>query len=83
MKQLGDEMKVRGEYVVQPEMETPRVVNTSDGQTYTFIDRNFLSYTDGEFRFLGGMRTLMLLDSSEARKGRIHGSRESVYQLVY
>jgi hypothetical protein len=83
MRQLREEMSTRGEYAVQPEMETPRVVNASDGQTYTFIDRNFLSYTDGEFRFLGGMRTLMLLDSNEARKGRIHGSKESVYQLVY
>ncbi len=83
IKQLGEEMAARGDYVVQPEMETPQIVNTSDGQTYTFIDRNFLSYTNGEFRFLGGMRTLMLLDSTEARRGRIHGSKESVYQLVY
>lgn len=83
VKDLAEQMKARGDYVVQPEMETPRVVNASDGQTYTYIDRNFLSYTGGEFRFLGGMRTLMLLDSTEARKGRIHGSAESVYQLVY
>lgn len=83
MKKLREEMQGRGDYVVQPEMETPRVTNASDGQTYTYIDRNFMSYTAGEFRFLGGMRTLMLLDSSEARKGRIHGSKESVYQLVY
>jgi hypothetical protein len=83
MKDLRSQMQDRGEYVIQPEMATPRVTNTSDGQIYTYIDRNFLSYTAGEFRFLGGMRTLMLVDSSEARKGRIHGSNESVYQLVY
>jgi hypothetical protein len=57
--------------------------NPSDEQTYTYIDRNFLVYSAGGIRFLGGMRTLMPVDAEEAKQGRIHGSHESIYQQVY
>lgn len=82
-RELRLETAARGDYVVQPEMKTPTMLNTSDGNQYTYIDRNFFSCTGGEIRFLGGMRTHMLVDSREASSGRIHGSNQSVYQQVY
>lgn len=83
IRQLRSNMLKRGEYVVQPELANPTLFNPSDEQTYTYIDRNFLVYSAGEIRFLGGMRTLMPVDAEEAKQGRIHGSHESIYQQVY
>jgi hypothetical protein len=83
LRELGKEITKRGEYVVQPELVTPTIVNAGDGRAYTYMDRNFLSCVGGAIRFLGGVRICMPTDSMEARKGRIHGSHESVYQQIY
>jgi hypothetical protein len=80
--QLRKDIQARGEYVIQPELPTPTLRNISDGQTYTYIDRVVLSCTAGKVQFVGGMRTLMLSDALEAKKGRIHGSHESVFQEI-
>lgn len=76
-------IKERGLYVVQPEMKTPKIVNETNGVEYVFIDRNFFS-TDGhgDFRFMGGFRSLMPTDTVEAARGRNHGSQYTVWSEI-
>lgn len=82
-KELRRELRKRGVYVVQPEMETPVIVNETDGQAYTYIDRNFFSSANGQqSEFLGGFRSLMPLDSIEAKESRIHGNSLTVYAEI-
>jgi len=71
-----------GDYVVQPEMTTPIVINETDGGAYTFIDRNFFGMVNGHSEFLGGIRNLMPAASVEASKGRIHGNTSAVYAEI-
>jgi hypothetical protein len=75
-------MRQRGEYIIQPEMRTPMITNKRDGSTYTYIDRNFLSCVDGKICFVGGVRNLLPVDSHEAKHGRLHGSKSSVYAEI-
>jgi hypothetical protein len=77
--EVNRNIKLRGEYIIQTEIPTPRVRNTNDGMTYTYIDRNFLSCTGGEIKFLGGFRSMIPVESVEARNGRIHGSKDTIY----
>ncbi len=78
LKELGKGIELRGAYVVQPEYEVPKVVDSVSGDSYDFIDRNFLSIDGDRVTFLGGVRNMMPSDSVEAREGRIHGNREMV-----
>lgn len=71
-----------GDYVVQPEMATPVITDTTDGTAYTFIDRNFFGMVNGRPKFLGGVRNLMPVDTPEARKRRIHGNASAVYAEI-
>ncbi len=81
-QELRQNMRSRGSYVIQPEMPTPTIINEADGSTYTYIDRNFFS-TDGKtFRFMGGFRSLMPVDSTEAHNGRNHGSASTVWAEI-
>ncbi|MFA6217630.1 MAG: hypothetical protein WDL87_08300 [Candidatus Omnitrophota bacterium] len=80
--ELKKGLRERGPYVLQPEMKTPIIKNKTGGQTYTYIDRNFFS-TDGEnYRFMGGFRSLMPIDSVEAKAGRNHGSKYTVWAEI-
>ncbi len=79
---LRSNMRKRGSYVIQPEMRMPVIVNKTDGQAYTYIDRNFFACTGERPRFLGGFRSLMSIDSVEAKKGRIHGNGSTVYAEI-
>lgn len=81
-QELRRQMHMRGNYVVQLEMGTPTLTNTTDGTTYTYVDRNFFGMIDGNPQFLGGFRTLMPLDSVEVREGRIHGNASVVYAEI-
>ena len=76
---LNSNMRLRGHYVVQVEMDTPRVTNTTDRREYTFIDRNFFGLVNGRPTFLGGFRNMMSVYSTEARAGRIHGNKSAVW----
>ncbi|MEK7083897.1 MAG: hypothetical protein AAB932_01550 [Patescibacteria group bacterium] len=81
-KALARGLKDWGDYVVQPEMPTPVITNATNGTAYTFIDRNFFGMVDGRPVFLGGVRTLMPMDTTEAREGRIHGNSSTVYAEI-
>lgn len=81
-KELRKGIRGRGAYVLQPELQTPTVVNRSDGQAFTYIDRNFLSLDKEGYRFMGGFRSLMPLESTEASEGRIHGNVSIVYAQI-
>lgn len=75
-------LRKRGAYIVQLEMDIPRLESVSDRQEYMYIDRNFFAFTNGAPRFLGGFRSLMPMDSVEAKKGRNHGSQFTVWAEV-
>ncbi len=80
--ELRRNLSMRGPYVVQPELDTPIVTNTTNGIAYTYIDRNFLTIADGTPRFIGGFRNLIPLKSQEARMGRIHGNSLAVWAEI-
>lgn len=80
--EFRNNIRKRGPYVIQPEMQIPIVVNQTDGQSYTFIDRNFLTTDGRNYRFMGGFRSLMPLQSIEAHNGRNHGNIETVWAEI-
>lgn len=81
--ELRRNMKQRGGYVIQPEMQVPRVHNLDDDVTYAYIDRNFMGCVRGRPVFLSGVRMLMPSDSTEAKRGRIHGNSRAVMAEIY
>ncbi len=81
-RELRRGLRQRGDYVVQPEMETPVITNMTDQTKYTFIDRIFFGIIGGQPEFLGGVRNLMPTDNVEARRGRIHGNGSAVYAEI-
>lgn len=72
-------LRDRGPYLIQPEMTTPVVINSKNGQSFTYIDRNFFSTNGAEYQFVGGFRSLMPLQSMEAKQKRIHGNSATVW----
>lgn len=80
--ELRRNMRQRGRYVIQPELETPCIVNATDEAAYTFIDRNFLTFTNGRPVFLGGVRMLLPTESLEAKRKRIHGNNSTVFAEI-
>ena len=81
-RQLRDALLSRGAYLVQPELQNPVIVNLDDGKSYMYIDRVFMSFDGQNYRFMGGERTLMPLDSVEAQNNRVHGNKLSVYAEI-
>lgn len=76
-------LRKRGPYILQPEIKNASIINESDGKKHVFIDRNFFSIVNGVTRFLGGERTLMLANSNEAVRGRIHGNESTITAEVF
>ncbi len=81
-RELRDALLKRGSYVVQPELQNPTVKNEDDGSIYMYIDRVFFSCDGQNYHFMGGERTLMPIDSSEAQKNMVHGNSSSVYAEI-
>ena len=81
-QELRKNLRERGPYVIQPEMHIPTIINETDGKAYAYIDRNFLAFTNGQPRFLGGFRSLMPIESKEAQNGRIHGNGSTVWAEI-
>lgn len=79
---LRSELNSRGSYVVQPEMIIPTIVDNKTGKSFKVIDRNFLTFVNGKPVFMQGYRTMMPIDSTEAKKGRIHGAGEARWARV-
>lgn len=79
---LRTNLRKRGAYVIQPEMEVPIIVSETDGRAYTYIDRNFFTTNGRDYRFIGGLRSLMPVDSPEAQKGRNHGNNSTVWAEI-
>lgn len=73
-QELKSNLKHRGRYVVQPEMVMPRAVNSVDGTEFAYIDRNFFAIVNGEPTFLGGFRSMLPMETTEVKQGRIHGN---------
>ncbi len=81
-RELRDALLKRGSYVVQPELQNPTITNQDDGRSYMYIDRVFFSSDGQNYRFMGGERTLMPIDSIEAQNNRVHGNSSSVYAEI-
>lgn len=79
---LRRNLRARGGYILQPELAMPRITNSQDGGRYAYIDRNFFGMVDGRPVFLGGFRSLMPLDTTEAQKGRVHGNEDTVWAEI-
>lgn len=77
--ELRVSLRNRGPYIVQPELEMPRMCNVDGGGEYTYIDRNFVGLIDGEPTFMGGFRSMMPVTAREAQMGRNHGSQYTVW----
>lgn len=76
-------LKQRTGYVIQPELSTPQIINTGDGNHYTYIDRVFFTASyHGEMNFMGGFRSFMPMTSIEAKEGRNHGSNYTVWAEI-
>lgn len=81
-RELRDALLKRGSYVIQPELQNPTITNQDDGSSYIYIDRVFFSSDGQNFRFMGGERTLMPIESNEAQNNRVHGNSSSVYAEI-
>lgn len=81
-RKLRRELKGRGKYIVQTEIDVPTIVNTTSGAMYNYIDRNIMAIVNGRPEFLGGFRTMMPTDSEEAMRGRIHGNASTVWAEI-
>ncbi|MEI6863971.1 MAG: hypothetical protein WCK46_01170 [Candidatus Adlerbacteria bacterium] len=80
---LNRERQRRGSYILQPELPLLKLVNELDEEdSYIAIDRNFLGWNGEGYIFLGGFRSLMPDKTMEARKGRNHGSKETLWAEV-
>lgn len=80
--ELRSNLRKRGPYVLQHEMRVPVIINKTDRREYAYIDRNFFAFTSEQPRFLGGFRSLMPVDSTEAQKGRIHGNSSTIWAEI-
>ncbi len=73
-QELSKEISRRGSYVIQLEMPQPTITNEYDDQQFMFIDRVFFGYNQSKWEevFMGWFRSLMPVDSVEAKKWRNH-----------
>lgn len=79
---LRCEVKKRGSYVVQLEIPELHMENMVDGIQYTVIDRVFFMWPANRPQFMGGFRSCMPLNTEEARNGRNHGSKKTVWAEI-
>ncbi len=80
--ELRRQLKSRGKYVLQHEMEVPTITGEECGREYLYIDRLFFSTDGDQATFMGGFRSLMPKDSAEAKGRRIHGNEETAWAEI-
>ncbi len=80
--ELRRQMKKRGMYVLQPEL--PPYVFSHNDNLYSAIHRIFFAYdpTKKVYKFVGGLFNALAIDSSEVKRGRIHGNRDAVWGQI-
>lgn len=81
MRKLRGELRRRGPYLAQPEHPAPVVFNKADGREYVYIDRVFFGMLNSP-QFLGGFREFLPANSQEAKMGRLHGNRDTVFAQI-
>jgi hypothetical protein len=79
---LKRELRMRGGYVVQPDIPATCAVNTASDEMYHYIDRLFIGWRAGRPTWLGGFRNFMPANTTEAQQGRIHGNGAAVWQEI-
>lgn len=83
-RRLKKSLQTRGPYVVQPEIPPLIFKNESNKIEYAANDQMFFLYDPlvGEYKFAGGQRISLPVESEEARRGRIHGNRQTVWAEI-
>lgn len=83
MQDLKNNLRKRGPYIVQPEIE-PYTFTDQSGNEWQAIHRLFLAYDpfEGRYKFVGGFFNALPVISHEARQGRIHGNRNAVWGQI-
>ncbi len=71
---LNEMLQLRGPYILQPEIEPLIVHDSESGKKFAAMDRLFFSMVTGKPIFMGGIRILIPTDTTEAQKGRLHGT---------
>ena len=69
-------------YVVQPEYRALHLEDRDSKRRYIAIDRNFFGIVGEEPMFLSGFRSMMPVDSHEAKSGRVHGNADTLWAEV-
>ncbi len=86
-KKVKEEMKNRGPYLIQPEMTIPEINDNRTGESYMYIDRNYMGVEitengDPQPFFISGIRAMMPIEKTEAQKGRVHGNSDTAWAEI-
>lgn len=75
---LAEQIELRGPYLIQPEMAPLLIIDSSSSRQFLAMDRLFFSMVSGTASFMGGIRILNPVESSNAKHGRLHGSSDMI-----
>ncbi|GIW64436.1 MAG: hypothetical protein KatS3mg092_0369 [Patescibacteria group bacterium] len=83
MGELKRNMKMRGPYIIQPEIPAYHVNDPENGE-FEIIHRLFFGFDpkSGRYKFIGGLYDALPADSNEAKKGRLHGNKQAVWGQI-
>lgn len=80
---LDEGLKTRGPYIAQPEIP-PYIFEDQNGKKFAAIHRVFFAYDPYErrYKFIGGLFNAIPVDSTEVKRGRIHGNKQAVWGQI-
>ncbi|GAB4218622.1 MAG: hypothetical protein Fur009_0220 [Candidatus Microgenomates bacterium] len=83
MEALRRNLKMRGPYLIQPEIP-PYIVDDPENGQFEVIHRLFFGFNplEGKYEFIGGLYDALPKESQEAKKGRIHGNKQAVWGQI-
>lgn len=81
--ELRQDLRNRGPYIVQPELPTPTLVDVHTGDGFAYIDRVFFTAVGDQPIFMGGFRSCLPCNTTEAQRGRNHGNSDTFWALVH
>lgn len=83
VSELRRNMKMRGPYVIQPEIPAYQVIDPNNGD-FEVIHRLFFGFDPKEkkYKFIGGLYDALPSQSEEAKKGRLHGNDQAVWGQI-
>ncbi len=75
-------LRERGPYALQLEQTLPAIFDRESEVCYTALDRVFFTVVGGTPQYMGGFRSLMPMDTVEAKNGRNHGNEHTVWATL-